>query len=158
MARRRDWTSLSPGYRARLEKSGLTQEQYEGGASLKEARGHLFTPEHPQEAERSPDLYEDYRARKSGLSRTSVNVVTPSGVQWIRLSKRDRRRVAKHWNAIKWWMRTGEYDRLKPFEGKTVKDLDTEQRVTLETDSQRIWLFTHSRQLQIESLYTALTA
>ncbi|MGA5128809.1 hypothetical protein ACPCTO_03280 [Streptomyces olivoreticuli] len=135
----------------------MNQRAYESGASLKGARGHEFTPEHPQEAEKRPEKYELYRAGKSGISGKYVNVVTPTGTQWLRLSKSDRGKVARHWNGIKWWMRTGEAQHLAPFEGATVKDLDTGELVELETNGQRIWLFTHSRQINIESLYTTLT-
>lgn len=61
MARRRVWASLSSDYRARLLRKGITQEAYESGVSLKAARGHANTPEHPEDAARNPSKYKKYR-------------------------------------------------------------------------------------------------
>jgi len=61
MARRRVWGSLSSDYRTRLLRKGITQEAYESGASLKAARGHADTPEHPEDAARQPSKYQKYR-------------------------------------------------------------------------------------------------
>lgn len=47
MAQRKGWESLSPSYRQRLEGAGISQQEYQQGASIKEARGHGRTPEHP---------------------------------------------------------------------------------------------------------------
>jgi hypothetical protein len=44
---RRGWNALSPGYKARLQKAGITQADYEAGQSITAARGHLHTPERP---------------------------------------------------------------------------------------------------------------
>lgn len=44
---RKGWEALSPGYRATLEKGGITRAAYERGDSLKKARRHDKTPEHP---------------------------------------------------------------------------------------------------------------
>lgn len=38
--RRRGWDSLSPAYRNRLKRNGITRRAYESGASLEKARGH----------------------------------------------------------------------------------------------------------------------
>ena len=40
MAKTRNWNSLTPAYRKRLERSGLTKSKYESGADLRAARGH----------------------------------------------------------------------------------------------------------------------
>lgn len=50
---RKGWNALSPGYRARLEKAGITKRDYEGGHSLQSARGHSTTPERPSAASAS---------------------------------------------------------------------------------------------------------
>ena len=42
----RDWSALTPAYRARLERSGISRRDYESGASVQAARGHATTPEH----------------------------------------------------------------------------------------------------------------
>lgn len=45
---RKGWDSLAPGYRARLERGGVSRAGYERGESIKSARGHAKTPEHPK--------------------------------------------------------------------------------------------------------------
>lgn len=78
MAKRRAWNALSADYRARLQRNGITPAQYEAGESLKAARGHSKTPEHPQDAVKNPgrfseyrekhkDRYKEYRARVKSL-------------------------------------------------------------------------------------------
>lgn len=67
MAKARVWNSLSSAYRARLLRSGITQETYEAGASLKKARGHSQTPEHPSEAIKQPSKYQRYRLKAKSL-------------------------------------------------------------------------------------------
>lgn len=44
-SRRKGWSELSPSYRARLERNGVTESQYTSGASIRSARGHAVTPE-----------------------------------------------------------------------------------------------------------------
>ena len=60
----RNWDNLSPKYRERLSRSGITKSQYESGASLSKARGHAQTPEHPNRANSKPE-YARYRNRKA---------------------------------------------------------------------------------------------
>ena len=40
MTKARNWNSLTPAYRKRLERSGLSKAKYESGADLRAARGH----------------------------------------------------------------------------------------------------------------------
>lgn len=56
----RNWESLSPDYRGRLERKGISRSEYESGASLAGARGHAATPERPERAEQHPEKYEAY--------------------------------------------------------------------------------------------------
>ena len=58
--RRKSWDSLSPAYRQRLSRGGVTKEKYESGANLSAARGHARTPEHPREAAKRPERYPEY--------------------------------------------------------------------------------------------------
>jgi|ERR1700704_2013360 len=44
---RKGWASLSPTYRERLAKAGITEGEYQSGASIQKARGHEATPERP---------------------------------------------------------------------------------------------------------------
>jgi hypothetical protein len=64
VARRKPWSELSPGYRARLEKAGITKSQHARGATLKKARGHAKTPEHGiRDAIRNPAKFREYIAK-----------------------------------------------------------------------------------------------
>lgn len=60
MARARNWESLSPGYRARLSRNGISKRLYESGKNLSVARGHRATPEHPRDAVKHPERYRKY--------------------------------------------------------------------------------------------------
>lgn len=44
---RKGWEQLSPGYRQRLERAGISRRDYEGNQSIQKARGHERTPERP---------------------------------------------------------------------------------------------------------------
>jgi hypothetical protein len=63
----RNWDGLSPAYRKRLERAGITRRAYESGASLQKARGHESTPERPERAREpepgKPDKYKKYREK-----------------------------------------------------------------------------------------------
>jgi hypothetical protein len=63
---RKGWTALSPGYRARLEKNGISKTAYEAGESIKEARGHKATPERPAQGKQFPQ----YQQERDRLVRT----------------------------------------------------------------------------------------
>lgn len=61
---RRTWEGLSEAYRKRLARAGVTPEAYTSGASLRAARGHATTPEHPSQAFRKPDQFGEYLRRR----------------------------------------------------------------------------------------------
>lgn len=65
MAKRKPWSQLTPTYRARLEKAGLTEEQFDSGASIKAARGHATTPERPTQY--NPVQFPAYAANRQQL-------------------------------------------------------------------------------------------
>ena len=65
MARRLGWDRLKADYRARLERNGITQSDYEAGHSLKAGRGHARTPEHPREA--NPTQHPTYYRERQSL-------------------------------------------------------------------------------------------
>lgn len=67
MATRKPWASLSASYRERLARKGITETEHGQGASLKAARGHSRTPEHPTEAIKKPDQFPDYMRERSRL-------------------------------------------------------------------------------------------
>lgn len=69
MAKRREWESLTEGYRSRLTRGGITREAYEGGAPLSKARGHAETPEHPKDAWKpaNRERYQKYRSKAGEL-------------------------------------------------------------------------------------------
>jgi len=64
---RKGWNALSDAYRKRLEKGGISRTDYEGGASIKKARGHAETPERP--IGYKPREYPKYAERRQGMER-----------------------------------------------------------------------------------------
>lgn len=67
MAERKPWASLSPAYRDRLARKGITPEMHAAGESIRAARGHAHTPEHPREAEVKPNRFPEYRMVRRSL-------------------------------------------------------------------------------------------
>lgn len=65
---RKGWGSLSAGYRARLEKAGISRADYESGQGLSKARGHAKTPEHPGR-KIDPQRYPEYLSERQRLMR-----------------------------------------------------------------------------------------
>src|SRR5271155_210446 len=71
-ASRKGWQQLSPGYRNRLTKAGITKRQYESGASLSRARGHAATPEHGlKDAIRNFGKYRKYITKRTRTGPTA---------------------------------------------------------------------------------------
>lgn len=62
---KKGWDNLSPGYRERLERKGLSKEDYEQATSLKKYRGHEHTPEKPKGA--SPTQFPKYFSEREKL-------------------------------------------------------------------------------------------
>jgi hypothetical protein len=67
MAERKPWASLSPAYRERLARKGITPQMHAAGESIRAARGHEHTPEHPKEAQNNPRDFGDYLGKRRGL-------------------------------------------------------------------------------------------
>lgn len=65
MAQRKPWSQLTPTYRARLEKAGLTETSFNAGASIRKARGHAQTPERP--AQYNPQQFPTYHGNRRTL-------------------------------------------------------------------------------------------
>lgn len=69
MAQPRLWSSLSPAYRKRLRRAGVTPQRYNAiqrtgnKGALKAARGHAETPERPSRVATAPHRYQAYVAR-----------------------------------------------------------------------------------------------
>jgi hypothetical protein len=70
VAKRKGWNDLSPGYRERILKAGLTREDFESGASIKKARGHANTPERPVNF--SPQKFPKYAAERKRLTQEMI--------------------------------------------------------------------------------------
>lgn len=64
---RMPWDQLSPTYRKRLEKAGLTKTSFEAGASIKKGRGHEKTPERP--IGYNPKKYPQYSQTRGNLEK-----------------------------------------------------------------------------------------
>jgi len=62
---RKGWQSLSPEYRQRLEKGGVSRSDYEAGGSIQKARGHGETPEKPRSYD--PAKYQKYHTERTRL-------------------------------------------------------------------------------------------
>lgn len=62
---RKGWDALSTGYKARLEKAGITKSDYDAGGSIQKARGHATTPERPSQA--NPTKHGRYIAERNRL-------------------------------------------------------------------------------------------
>lgn len=72
MAKARNWQALSPAYRTRLERKGITRSTYESGFPLSAARGHKRTPERPAQAAKNPAKFSEYVTRKE-MSKSDAN-------------------------------------------------------------------------------------
>lgn len=68
-SQRKPWESLSEAYRNRLEKAGITAREHAQGASIKTARGHARTPEHPREGIQKPEKFKDWFDQREALVR-----------------------------------------------------------------------------------------
>lgn len=66
---RKGWDGLSPEYRSRLERGGVSKSAYERGESIKSARGHERTPERPNLS--NPQQFPQYHSERQRL----INVV-----------------------------------------------------------------------------------
>jgi hypothetical protein len=66
---RQPWGSLSPSYRDRLSKAGITPQMHAAGESIRAARGHEHTPEHPQEGIKDATRFRDWFATRQALVR-----------------------------------------------------------------------------------------
>lgn len=64
---RKGWQSLSADYRRRMERAGMTQQDYEAGHSLQKARGHANTPENPRSYD--AQKYQKYHSERTRLER-----------------------------------------------------------------------------------------
>lgn len=65
MPQRGLWDNLSANYQARLLRGGVSRNQYESGASLRKARGHAKTPEHPGQGASRPEFRPYYEQRQA---------------------------------------------------------------------------------------------
>jgi|SRR5215475_1704030 len=67
MAVRKPWASLSESYRERLARKGITPQMHSAGESIRAARGHARTPEHPSEAITKPREFPEYARVRTRL-------------------------------------------------------------------------------------------
>ena len=119
---RKIWAELSPAYRARLERAGVTERVYGSGASLQGARGHAATPERPGRAERHATVYANYiRARVKPM-----RIATSEGVRIVTVPvARERSKVGTYDNAVKNML--GGVNPMRPFgkeAGVNLSDFD----------------------------------
>jgi len=81
MARKRDWNALSKSYQSRLSRKGITRQAYESGVSLKAARGHAHTPEHPEEITESKN-HSKYKLYIQKLKKLQEEVIARKEEIW----------------------------------------------------------------------------
>lgn len=62
--KRKGWDQLSPDYRKRLGRAGVSQRDYEVGNPIKAARGHARTPERPRQAVKRPQDFPEYLEKR----------------------------------------------------------------------------------------------
>jgi hypothetical protein len=149
MAHRKQWDDLSPAYRRRLERAGITRADYERGVSLSAARGHKHTPERPEQAKRNPKRYKKYLQ-----ARMPIRVVTTQGITVVDgLRKKDRSRVARHWNAIGRYLDTGKTDSLSKFDGVTIGGYDEVPEYELETRLDPLDDYQNTGDIEVDSIY-----
>lgn len=124
----RNWKSLGDRSKRDYLKWGKQQGwsrqrligYYRRGGSMKAARRHAKTPEHPGEAERAPQKFREYLASNRRIAiarrRTPIRVMTDQGVFWVRgLKKYDRTRVAIHWQRVGAAQRLDSNAPLRPY-------------------------------------------
>lgn len=68
---RKGWENLSPAYRKRLERGGISAADYASGKSLSKARGHSKTPEHPTD-KIDRKRFRDYYDKRQQLMRDFI--------------------------------------------------------------------------------------
>lgn len=134
---KRNWQSLGGDSQKRYLRWGKSRGwsrrkligYYERGGSMKAARSHSKTPEHPSEATAKPERFREYLAskRRIAISRrqTPIRVMTDDGVYWVKgLKKYDRSRVARHWNRVGAAQRAGSDAPLRPYRNSYVGNYD----------------------------------
>jgi hypothetical protein len=124
---------LSEAQQRRYMNNGVTRSQYRDRSnSLKAARGHSETPEHPRDVVKHPERYVKYRK--------TIRAVVKAGntteiVEIAGLSEPQRRVLARHWNAV--WdyldisrniMSPFKKRSLSSFKGKTYGGYELETR------------------------------
>jgi hypothetical protein len=153
----RNWEALSAGQRSRYERharrEGISPDEirryYESGGSMSAARGHAQTPERPERAQAQPERHREYLRSPRRGGKTML-VLTTGGVTEVpHLSKTERTRVAKHWNAVRHYLETGDTKRLYRYESKTVGDPAHE----LETRTNTIDFLSMTEPFDFESVY-----
>jgi hypothetical protein len=95
MARKRDWSALSPGYQSRLSRAGITRQAYESGVSLKAARGHAHTPEHPEEITQAKN-HSKYKKYIAKLKKLQEEVIERKELVWGGRHKYNNRRAREN--------------------------------------------------------------
>lgn len=79
---RKGWDQLSPDYRGRLERAGISRSDYGRGESLSAARGHGSTPERrftAAELENPPERFRGYAELRREIIGLKRELLTESG-------------------------------------------------------------------------------
>ncbi|MHB1357051.1 MAG: hypothetical protein ACYCZF_13870 [Anaerolineae bacterium] len=85
MARARNWETLSPVYRKRLQRGGVTKKQYNSGANLQAARGQKIEARRTVQR-REQGLPSMATVRKQRAAKATGSTATERA-QWARWAK-----------------------------------------------------------------------
>jgi hypothetical protein len=115
---RKGWTQLTPAYRQRLEKAGITQSEYESGASIRAARGHQHTPERPTAGtpQTFPKYFQERQRLYLNLERRKLEVFGQSDRWDDSKSKMIIRKYHPSFRLMKWALTATDeeiYDALR---------------------------------------------
>jgi len=137
---RKNWDDLTPAYRGRLERRGITRSAYNSGASLQQARGHKVeiagVPEsqrgfyetewkrrRTREIDRNPNANRDVISRRYQSSGGRIRIIGREDVDFSgNLSPAERRMIGEHTNLVKGAL-AGDRDaiaELERYEGVTI--------------------------------------
>jgi hypothetical protein len=118
---RKGWSGLSSAYRARLEKAGISQKDYEGGASIQGARGHAQTPENPRRYDKTK--YTSYEQRRKTLL---AQVEAKKDAMWAGTPKWEKEKSDRNLRTepvsmatLKWFLKSDDEEIFDAFLGDT---------------------------------------
>ncbi len=96
-----------------------------------------------------------YVPRKSDRILRDMRFLGPQGVIPARVDSRDATQVAKFWNALNTYLRTGKTRQLYSFRGKTIKS--GRKKLNFVTDISLLERLAHAGEVRFEDIYSQST-